>query len=110
MILIKLTLICIGQIAPPERAIRSHALCYFTDERHRIPRGFAYIFAVVLTALFVDMALLTQVARPFAARNDRLSIIWVSLALAFDGFFSFNFGAKAKEFDWLLDRDVALDR
>lgn len=70
-------------------------------------------FAVVLTALFVDVGIVNR--RSHAPnRKETLvwSSIWISLALAFNGFIFSQFGAfKAKEFltGYLIELSLSID-
>jgi tellurite resistance protein TerC len=70
-------------------------------------------FAVVLTALFVDIGIVNRRSHAPSRRETIVwSIIWVSLALAFDGFILLQFGAfKAKEFltGYLIEMSLSID-
>jgi tellurite resistance protein TerC len=72
-----------------------------------------FFFAVVLTALFIDVGIVqSTLARPDAKETVSWSIVWVSLALAFCGFVFWQFGlAHAKLFPYRIShRDVAFGR
>ena len=70
-------------------------------------------FAVVLAALFVDVGIVNRRSHA-PSRKETLvwSVIWVSLALAFDGFIFSQFGGhKAKEFltGYLIELSLSID-
>lgn len=70
-------------------------------------------FAVVLTALFVDIGIVNRRSHAPTRRETLMwSVIWVSLAVAFNGFILWQFGAfKAKEFltGYLIEMSLSID-
>ncbi|CAN5490667.1 TerC family protein [soil metagenome] len=70
-------------------------------------------FGVVFAALFVDIGILNRRAHAPSRRESIVwSIVWISLALAFDGFILWQFGAfKAKEFvtGYLIELSLSID-
>src|SRR5690349_15121852 len=70
-------------------------------------------FAVVLTALFVDIGLVNRKSHAPSRKETMIwSAIWVSLALAFGGFIYSQFGGfKAKEFltGYLIEMSLSID-
>jgi tellurite resistance protein TerC len=70
-------------------------------------------FAVVLTALFVDIGIVNRRSHaPSRKETIAWSIIWVSLALAFGSFVYLQFGAfKGKEFftGYLIELSLSVD-
>ncbi len=73
----------------------------------------AVFFAVVLTALFVDIGIVNRKSHAPSRKETIIwSIIWVSLALAFDGFVLSQYGGhKAKEFltGYLIELSLSID-
>lgn len=72
-----------------------------------------FFFAVVLVALFVDIGIVNRTSHA-PSRKETLvwSAVWVSLALAFDGFIYSQFGPfKAKEFltGYLIELSLSID-
>jgi tellurite resistance protein TerC len=72
-----------------------------------------FFFAVVLTALFVDVGIVNRHSHaPSRKETVRWSIVWVSLALAFCGFVFWQFGlAHAKLFltGYLIEMSLSVD-
>ena len=70
-------------------------------------------FAVVLLALFVDVGIVNRRSHaPTRKETFIWSAVWVSLALAFNGFIFYQFGAfKAKEFltGYLIEMSLSID-
>ena len=70
-------------------------------------------FAVVLTALFVDVGIVNRRSHtPTRKETIIWSLVWISLALAFDGFVFNQFGGhKAKEFltGYLIELSLSID-
>jgi tellurite resistance protein TerC len=70
-------------------------------------------FAVVLVALFVDVGIVNRRSHaPTRKETFVWSAVWVSLALAFNGFIFYQFGAfKAKEFltGYLIEMSLSID-
>ena len=70
-------------------------------------------FAVVLTALFVDIGIVNRRSHAPSRKETLIwSAIWISLALAFNGFIFSQFGAfKAKEFltGYLIELSLSID-
>jgi tellurite resistance protein TerC len=70
-------------------------------------------FAVVLTALFVDVGIVNRRSHAPTRKETLIwSVVWVSLALAFDGFVYSQFGGhKAKEFltGYLIELSLSID-
>ena len=70
-------------------------------------------FAVVLTALFVDIGIVNRKSHaPTRKETIRWSIVWVSLALAFNAFVYWQFGIdKAKLFftGYLIELSLSVD-
>lgn len=70
-------------------------------------------FAVVLTALFVDIGIVNRRSHAPSRRETLAwSAVWVSLALLFNGFILSQFGAfKAKEFltGYLIELSLSID-
>ena len=70
-------------------------------------------FATVLTAVFVDVGIVNRRSHAPSRRETIIwSIVWVSLALAFNGFIFTQFGAfKAKEFftGYLIELSLSID-
>jgi tellurite resistance protein TerC len=70
-------------------------------------------FAVVLAALFVDIGIVNRHSHtPTRKETIVWSIVWVSLALAFNGFIYSQFGGtKAKEFltGYLIELSLSID-
>ncbi len=70
-------------------------------------------FGVVLTALFVDIGVVNRKSHAPTRRETIVwSLIWVSLALAFDAFILSQFGAfKAKEFltGYMIEMSLSID-
>jgi len=70
-------------------------------------------FAVVLTALFVDVGIVNRRSHAPSRKETLIwSAVWVSLALAFDGFIFSQFGGhKAKEFltGYLIELSLSID-
>jgi tellurite resistance protein TerC len=72
-----------------------------------------FFFAVVLIALFVDIGIVNRKSHA-PSRKETLawSVVWVSLALLFNGFIYFQFGAfKAKEFltGYIIELSLSVD-
>lgn len=72
-----------------------------------------FFFAVVLVALFIDIGIVNRTSHA-PSRKETLvwSAVWVSLALAFDGFVYSQFGLfKAKEFltGYLIELSLSID-
>lgn len=72
-----------------------------------------FFFAVVLVALFVDIGIVNRKAHaPTRKETFIWSIVWVSLALAFNVFILWEFGSfKAKEFftGYLIELSLSVD-
>lgn len=72
-----------------------------------------FFFAVVLIALFIDVGIVNRKSHaPSRKETIVWSIVWVSLALAFNGFIFWQFGAfKAKEFltGYLIEMSLSID-
>lgn len=72
-----------------------------------------FFFAVVLVALFVDIGIVNRTAHvPTRKETIGWSIVWVSLALAFNGFIFWQFGlAHAKLFltGYLIELSLSVD-
>ena len=70
-------------------------------------------FAVVLTALFVDVGIVNRTSHaPTRKETIVWSVVWISLAMAFDGFVYSQFGGhKAKEFltGYLIELSLSID-
>ena len=70
-------------------------------------------FAVVLAALFVDVGIVNRRSHaPTRKETFIWSVVWVSLAFAFDGFIFSQFGGhKAKEFltGYLIELSLSID-
>lgn len=70
-------------------------------------------FAVVLTALFVDIGIVNRNSHAPSRRETLLwSAVWISLALIFNGFVLWQFGSfKAKEFftGYLIELSLSID-
>ncbi len=70
-------------------------------------------FATVLTALFVDVGIVNRRSHMPSRRETIVwSIVWISLALAFNGFIFSQFGvSKAKEFftGYLIELSLSID-
>ena len=70
-------------------------------------------FAVILTALFVDVGIVNRRSHAPSRKETLIwSAIWISLALAFNGFIFSQFGAfKAKEFltGYLIELSLSID-
>lgn len=70
-------------------------------------------FAVVLTALFVDIGIVNRSSHTPSRRETIVwSIVWVSLALGFNAFILWQFGPfKAKEFltGYLIEMSLSID-
>ena len=70
-------------------------------------------FALVLVALFVDVGIVNRKSHaPTRKETFTWSAVWVSLALAFNGFIFFQFGGfKAKEFltGYLIEMSLSID-
>jgi len=70
-------------------------------------------FAVVLTALVIDIGIVNRKSHaPSKRETITWSLIWISLALFFDGFVFTQFGAfKAKEFltGYLIELSLSID-
>ncbi|MGI8811028.1 MAG: TerC family protein [Pyrinomonadaceae bacterium] len=70
-------------------------------------------FAIVLAALFVDVGIVNRRSHsPTRKETFVWSAVWVSLALAFDAFIFYQFGAfKAKEFvtGYLIEMSLSID-
>ena len=70
-------------------------------------------FAVVLTALFVDVGIVNRTSHaPTRKETIIWSLVWISLALAFDVFVFSQFGGhKAKEFltGYLIELSLSID-
>lgn len=70
-------------------------------------------FAVVLLALFVDVGIVNRRSHaPTRKETFAWSAVWVSLALAFNGFIYYQFGGfKAKEFltGYLIEMSLSID-
>jgi tellurite resistance protein TerC len=70
-------------------------------------------FAVVLVALFVDVGIVNRRSHaPTRKETFAWSAVWVSLALLFNGFIFYQFGAfKAKEFltGYLIEMSLSID-
>ena len=73
----------------------------------------AFFFAVVLIALFVDIGIVNRTAHvPSRKETVAWSIVWVSIALAFNGFIFWQFGAAhAKLFltGYLIELSLSVD-
>jgi len=72
-----------------------------------------FFFAVVLSALFVDIGIVNRRSHTPSRKETVIwSVVWVSLALAFNGFIFSQFGAfKAKEFftGYLIELSLSID-
>ena len=72
-----------------------------------------FFFAVVLTALFVDIGIVNRHSHaPTRKETIGWSIVWVSLALAFNAFVFWQFGIdKAKLFftGYLIELSLSVD-
>jgi tellurite resistance protein TerC len=72
-----------------------------------------FFFAVVLTALFVDIGLVNRTSHvPTRKETTGWSIVWISLAVAFGGFILWQFGtAPAKLFftGYLIELSLSVD-
>ncbi len=72
-----------------------------------------FFFVIVLVALFVDIGIVNRKAHAPTRRETFIwSIVWVSLALAFNVFVFWEFGAfKAKEFftGYLIELSLSVD-
>lgn len=72
-----------------------------------------FFFAVVLIALFVDIGIVNRTSHaPSRKETFTWSIVWVSLALAFNAFIYWQFGTfKAKEFltGYLIEMSLSID-
>jgi tellurite resistance protein TerC len=72
-----------------------------------------FFFAVVLIALFVDIGIVNRKSHaPTRKETIVWSIVWVSLALAFNAFIYWQFGQfKAKEFltGYLIEMSLSID-
>ena len=72
-----------------------------------------FFFVVVLIALFIDIGIVNRKAHAPSRRETIVwSIIWISLALAFNGFVFWQFGGfKAKEFfvGYLIELSLSVD-
>ncbi|HMJ07594.1 MAG TPA: TerC family protein [Pyrinomonadaceae bacterium] len=72
-----------------------------------------FFFAVVLIALFVDVGIVNRRSHaPTRKETLAWSAVWVSLALAFNGFILYQFGGfKAKEFltGYLIEMSLSID-
>lgn len=72
-----------------------------------------FFFAVVLTALFVDVGIVNRRSHaPTRSETFRWSIVWVSLALAFCGFVYWQFGldhAKLFLTGYLIEMSLSVD-
>jgi tellurite resistance protein TerC len=70
-------------------------------------------FAVVLAALFVDVGIVNRRSHAPTRKETLIwSVVWISLALAFDGFIFSQFGGhKAKEFltGYLIELSLSID-
>ena len=70
-------------------------------------------FAVVFTALFVDIGIVNRRAHlPSRKETIAWSLVWISLAIAFNGFVLWQFGPfKAKEFftGYLIELSLSID-
>src|SRR6187551_804120 len=70
-------------------------------------------FAVVLAALFVDVGIVNRRSHAPTRKETLIwSVVWVSLAFAFDGFIFSQFGGhKAKEFltGYLIELSLSID-
>jgi len=75
--------------------------------------AWATFFAVILTALFVDIGIVNRRSHAPNRRETSLwSIVWVSLALLFSGFVYYQFGGfKAKEFltGYIIELSLSVD-
>ncbi len=73
----------------------------------------ATFFAVVLAALFVDIGIVNRRSHAPSRKETLIwSAVWISLALAFDGFILSQFGGhKAKEFltGYLIELSLSID-
>src|SRR5215211_6895573 len=72
-----------------------------------------FFFAVVLTALFVDVGIVNRRSHaPSRKETISWSIVWISLALSFAGFILWQFGlTKAKLFltGYLIEMSLSID-
>jgi len=72
-----------------------------------------FFFVVVFVALFVDIGIVNRKAHaPSRKETIVWSVIWISLALAFNGFILWQFGGfKAKEFftGYLIELSLSID-
>ena len=72
-----------------------------------------FFFVTVLSALFVDIGIVNRRSHAPSRRETIIwSIVWISLALAFNGFIFSQFGAfKAKEFftGYLIELSLSID-
>ena len=72
-----------------------------------------FFFVTVLSALFVDIGIVNRRSHEPSRKETIIwSVVWVSLALAFDGFILSQFGAfKAKEFftGYLIELSLSID-
>jgi tellurite resistance protein TerC len=70
-------------------------------------------FVLILTALFIDVGIVNRRSHAPSRKETLIwSVIWVSLALAFNGFVLWQFGAfKAKEFltGYLIELSLSID-
>ena len=72
-----------------------------------------FFFAVVLIALFIDIGIVNRRSHAPTRKETMVwSVIWVSLALLFNGFIFWQFGTfKAKEFltGYLIEMSLSID-
>jgi tellurite resistance protein TerC len=72
-----------------------------------------FFFAVILVALFIDLGIANRRAHaPTRRETLAWSVVWVSLALLFNGFIYWQFGTfKAKEFftGYLIELSLSID-
>ena len=72
-----------------------------------------FFFVIVLSAIFVDVGVVNRRSHAPSRRETIIwSVVWVSLALGFNGFIFSQFGAfKAKEFftGYLIELSLSID-
>ncbi len=72
-----------------------------------------FFFSVVLVALFVDIGIVNRKAHVPSRRETALwSVVWVSLALAFNGFILYQFGFKQAQLfltGYLIELSLSVD-
>jgi tellurite resistance protein TerC len=72
-----------------------------------------FFFSVVLIALFIDIGIVNRNSHAPTRKETMIwSVVWISLALAFDGFIYWHFGPfKGKEFltGYLIELSLSID-